>query len=380
MLSLHHPMRPRDLKARQPHQGYARLWTAIAQSVVKKVEEQDVVLPCQHRFGHLVSKSLDIEWLLQDSEPNQKVVITYSLGSVYENVSAKLRGRISFAANYLMGDASIKISSLRSTDSGLYTCKVKNEGQYDLKTAINLVVLVKPSKPKCWTQGQLLQGNDIKLNCKSEDGTQPILYRWNHVLDTEGHQAKFHPTIHKDSRTPEMFLLKNLSYENAGLYECSARNEAGEESCFINVTIMHVRDPGIIAGAVIGVIVGLLLIFLIVWFTLYRKEKHKYEEEETPNEIREDAEAPKAKLINAQSSVGTGSTGSGSCSVKSVRNGTPYLQQPRTPSTEEDKTPITYTPAEEAKVDSSGPTQAHMKRMGAVPVMIPAQTRAFQTV
>ncbi|XP_078054987.1 CXADR-like membrane protein isoform X2 [Mustelus asterias] len=304
--------------------GCARLWTIIAQSVIKKVEQQDVVLPCQHRFGHLVSKDLDIEWLLQDSEPNQKVVITYSSGAVYQNVSAKLGGRITFAANFLMGDASIKISSLHSTDSGLYTCKVKNAGIYDLKTAINLVVL--------------------------------------------------------DSQTPEMLLLRNLSHMNAGLYECKARNEAGEKSCFINVAIIQVKEPGIIAGAVIGVIIGLLLIFLIVWFTIYRKEKHKYEEEETPNEIREDAEAPKVKLINAQSSVGTGSTGSGSSSVKSAKNGTPYPQQPPPPSTEEDKTPITCTPAEEAKVDQNGPTQAHMKRMGAVPVMIPAQTRAFQTV
>ncbi|XP_072342764.1 CXADR-like membrane protein [Scyliorhinus torazame] len=356
--------------------GCALLWTVIAQSVMKQAEQEDVVLPCQHRFGHLQSKNLDIEWLLQDSEPNQKVVIAYSSGAVYQNLSAKLRGRISFAADYLLGSASIKISSLRSTDSGLYTCKVKNEGIYDLKTAINLVVLVKPSKPKCWTEGESLQGNDIKLQCNSENGTQPILYRWIHVLDTEGQQAKFHPGFHIDLQTPEILLLRNLSYVSTGLYECKASNEAGEKSCFVNVAIKHVRDPGIIAGTVIGVI-GLLLIFLIVWFTLYRGKKHKYEEEEMPNEIREDAEAPKAKLINAQSSVGTGSTGSGSSSVKSAKNGTPYPQQPRTG---ERKTPIAYTTAEEAKVDQSGPNQAHMKRMGAVPVMIPAQTRAFQTV
>ncbi|XP_055516756.1 CXADR-like membrane protein isoform X2 [Leucoraja erinacea] len=291
---------------------------------IKRIEEQDVVLPCQHRFGHLVTKNLDIEWLLQDSDPNQKVVITYSSGYVYENVSAKQRGRISFAADYLMGDASIKISSLQATDSGLYTCKVKNAGEYDLKSAINLVVL--------------------------------------------------------DSRTPEMLLLRNLSHTNAGVYQCSATNEAGQQSCFVNITITYAKDPGIIAGAVIGVMLGLLLIFLIVWCTLYRKAKRKYEEEEQPNEIREDAEAPKAKLNSTQSSVGTGSTQSGSCSVKSIRNGTPYSQQPRTPSTKEDKGPVSYTTTEEVKTNKNGPTQAHMRRLGAVPVMIPAQSRAFQTV
>lgn len=347
---------------------------------IKRIEEQDVVLPCQHRFGHLVTKNLDIEWLLQDSDPNQKVVITYSSGYVYENVSAKQRGRISFAADYLMGDASIKISSLQATDSGLYTCKVKNAGEYDLKSAINLVVLVRPSKPMCWTQGQLLQGNDIKLQCRSEKGTEPISYRWQHILDTEGQQTKFQTRSHIDSRTPEMLLLRNLSHTNAGVYQCSATNEAGQQSCFVNITITYAKDPGIIAGAVIGVMLGLLLIFLIVWCTLYRKAKRKYEEEEQPNEIREDAEAPKAKLNSTQSSVGTGSTQSGSCSVKSIRNGTPYSQQPRIPSTKEDKGPVSYTTTEEVKTNKNGPTQAHMRRLGAVPVMIPAQSRAFQTV
>ncbi|XP_051896004.1 CXADR-like membrane protein [Pristis pectinata] len=360
--------------------GYARFWTTIAEKEIKKIEEQDVVLPCQHRFGHLVTKNLDIEWLLQDSEPNQKVVITYSLGSVYENLSAKQRGRISFAADYMMGDASIKISSLQATDSGLYTCKVKNAGEYDWKPAINLVVLVRPSKPKCWTQGQLLQGNDVKLQCRSEKGTEPILYRWERLLDAEGQKAKFQTRSHIDSRTPEMLLLRNLSHTNSGVYQCSATNEAGQESCSVNITVTYAKDPGIIAGAVIGVMLGLLLIFLIVWFTLYRKAKHKYEEEEQPNEIREDAEAPKAKLSSTQSSVGTGSTQSGSCSVKSIRNGTPYSQQPRTPSAKEEKMLISYTSTEEVKINKNGPTQAHMKRMGAVPVMIPAQTKAFQTV
>ncbi|XP_069750681.1 CXADR-like membrane protein [Narcine bancroftii] len=359
--------------------GSAHFWTVISQSKIKKVEEQDVILPCQHRFGHLVTKNLDIEWLLQNSEPNQKVVITYTSGSVYENVSAMQRGRISFAADYLMGDASIKISSLLATDSGLYTCKVKNAGEYDWKPAINLVVLVKPSKPKCWIQGKLLQGNDIKLQCRSEKGTEPIHYKWEHLLDVDGHQTKLQSHSHIDSRTPEMLLLRNLSHTKAGVYQCSAMNEAGQETCFVNITIMYAKDPGIIAGAIIGVILG-LLIFLVVWFTLYRKAKHKHEEEEQPNEIREDAEAPKAKLCSTHSSVGTGSTQSGSCSVKSIRSGTPYSQQPRTLSAKEDKMPIPCTLTEEVKVNKNGPTQAHMKRMGAVPVMIPAQTRAFQTV
>lgn len=43
---------------------------------------------------------------------------------------------------------------------------------------------------------------------------------------------------------------------------------------------------GVVAGAVVGVSFGVLLIILIVWLVFRKKEMKKYEEEETPNEIR----------------------------------------------------------------------------------------------
>lgn len=43
---------------------------------------------------------------------------------------------------------------------------------------------------------------------------------------------------------------------------------------------------GVVAGAVVGVSFGVLLIILIIWLVFRKKEMKKYEEEETPNEIR----------------------------------------------------------------------------------------------
>lgn len=43
---------------------------------------------------------------------------------------------------------------------------------------------------------------------------------------------------------------------------------------------------GVMAGAVVGVSFGILLIILIIWLVFRKKEMKKYEEEETPNEIR----------------------------------------------------------------------------------------------
>lgn len=50
--------------------------------------------------------------------------------------------------------------------------------------------------------------------------------------------------------------------------------------------LVDVRGMGVVAGAVVGVSFGVLLIILIIWLVCRKKEMKKYEEEETPNEIR----------------------------------------------------------------------------------------------
>lgn len=42
---------------------------------------------------------------------------------------------------------------------------------------------VKPSKPRCWMEGKLLEGSDVKMSCKSADGSDPIYYKWERVTD-----------------------------------------------------------------------------------------------------------------------------------------------------------------------------------------------------
>lgn len=45
-------------------------------------------------------------------------------------------------------------------------------------------------------------------------------------------------------------------------------------------------DMAKVAGPVVGSSLGLLIVLLIIWLVRWKKEKKKYEEEETPNEIR----------------------------------------------------------------------------------------------
>ncbi|XP_023680562.1 CXADR-like membrane protein isoform X1 [Paramormyrops kingsleyae] len=372
------------------------LLAAHAQTEMKRVVGDNATLPCHHQFWQADAHMLDIEWLLQKPSSKQNVVITYFGGRVYE-MPEGAPGRLSFAGDYLKGDASLLISDLALTDSGEYFCKVKSGGKYHWNT-VTLLVLVKPSKPRCWMEGRLLQGSDVRLSCRSADGSEPIRYRWDRLLDKGKNVGRLPPLALMDLKNPEIITLRNLTQDSTGMYRCTASNDVGEENCLIEVKMNYVRGVGVVAGAVVGVSFGVLLIILIIWLVFRKKEKKKYEEDETPNEIREDAEAPKAKLVKPHSlpSSRSGSSRSGTSSTQSmVPSSGPHVppQRPCLPVVaalrENGRTtaglppsPPAYsrTPPRASELGNPRLSPGNLVRMGATPVMIPAQTKAFQTV
>lgn len=84
-------------------------------------------------------------------------VITYFAGRVFDPNEAE-RGRVAFAGEYLKGDASLLISDLTLTDSGEYSCKVKNGAQYHWST-IRLIVLGKRQTQQHWRKVISTSGN-----------------------------------------------------------------------------------------------------------------------------------------------------------------------------------------------------------------------------
>lgn len=351
---------------------------------IKRVAEEKVTLPCHHQLGQPEKDTLDIEWLLTDNEGNQKVVITYSSRHVYNNLTEEQKGRVAFASNFLAGDASLQIEPLKPSDEGRYTCKVKNSGRYVWSHVI-LKVLVRPSKPKCELEGELTEGSDLTLHCESSSGTKPIVYNWQRIPEKEGEDEHLPPKSKIDYNHPGRILLQNLTVSSSGLYQCTASNEAGKESCVVRVTVQYAQSIGMIAGAATGMVAGALLIFMLVWLLIRRKDKARYEEEERPNEIREDAEAPKARLVKpSSSSSGSRSSRSGSSSTRSTANSASRSQ--RTLSTEAAPQPGLVTHAYSivgSSVRGAEPKKVHhatLTKGETTPSMTPRQSRAFQTV
>ncbi|XP_063799890.1 CXADR-like membrane protein isoform X2 [Pseudophryne corroboree] len=295
---------------------------------VSGVSEENVTLPCSHKLGVLGS-NLDIEWFSNVSDQGQKVILSYSGGKVYENED--LMGRYRFSSNCSAGDADIFIPSLEPGDAGQYICKVKNAGKYKW-CYISLKILVKPSEPDCWIEGDPIVGRDVALHCKSSGGTKPMWYRWQRLK----HKDEFPVYI---SNTPQLeptqqLVLQNVSSKDNGSYRCVVRNDAGHRTCDLLLTVQSPTNVAFLAGVTCGTVGGALFLFLICWFLFRKKKLKKLEEDEFLNEIREDAEAPKARLMKPGSSTsGSRSSRSGSSSTRSTTNSASRSQ--RTLSTQE---------------------------------------------
>ncbi|XP_077162702.1 CXADR-like membrane protein [Paroedura picta] len=355
-------------------------WMSHAQTVFKRVAEANVTLPCHHQLHLMGPASLDIEWLLQNSESDPKVVITYAGDRIYPDFIKEQKGRVSFASNFRAGDASLEISFLQPSDAGLYTCKVKNAGRYEWNS-ITLKVLEKPSKPKCWKEGEMSEGKEITLQCDSASGTKPITYQWKRIIDEEGKTGSLPPMTRINFSNPAQIMM-NLTRLDSGSYQCTAFNEAGQDSCIVQVTVQYARNLGIIAGAACGAIAVPILVFMTVWLTIRRKEKNKYEEE-SPNEIREDAEAPKARLVKPGSSTsGSRSSHSGSSSTRSTANSASRSQQTLSTEATPHITPTQHSQVhtDSREIEPKKINHTNLVKTEVTSAMVPAQSRAFQTV
>lgn len=68
-----------------------------------------------------------------------------------------------------------------------------------------LFLLEKPSKPKCWLEGELLEGKELSLQCHSASGTAPISYRWQRINE-EDERAEHLPPTSRVSKSGHFLL------------------------------------------------------------------------------------------------------------------------------------------------------------------------------
>lgn len=419
------------------------LEVTVSQSSVQVARGQPAVLPCTFSTSAALN-NLYIIWMVTPlanaNQPEQ--VIIYQGGQVF-SLANHMNGRVGFVATMPSTSASIFINNTQLSDTGTYQCLVNNlpdRGGRNIGV-IGLTVLVPPSTPSCRVQGSLDVGSDVMLLCGSDEGIPTPTYAWEKLesvpkLPHNAMQDQMQGTVTLRNISTSTSGLYQCSASNAiGRSTCVLN---------LQVVAPQPQSVGLIAGTIVTAVLALLICALLVLVTLfYWRNKNKYEEEEIPNEIREDDLPPKrsssVKAFQADASSSENDTltstntynsrywhnpkpnydtnsytryngdtrqtftgGSSAPPRPAYANGSHTLPPPKTlvvttnsaPSppvmTRSNgslslRPPVTATPAvahgqQHTHTHSYAVSQATLERMGAVPVMVPAQSRAGSLV
>uniref|UniRef100_W5KX32 Immunoglobulin superfamily member 11 n=1 Tax=Astyanax mexicanus TaxID=7994 RepID=W5KX32_ASTMX len=269
------------------------LEVTVRQSSVQVARGQAAILPCTFTTSAALN-NLYIIWMVTPlanaNQPEQ--VIIYQGGQVF-SLANHMNGRVGFVSTMPSTSASIFINNTQLSDTGTYQCLVNNlpdRGGRNIGV-IGLTVLVPPSVPTCRVQGSLDVGSDVMLLCGSEEGIPTPTYSWEKLESI----PKLPHTAMQDQMQGTV-TLRNISTTTSGLYQCTASNAIGKSTCVLNLQVVapQPQSVGLIAGTIATAVLAVVICSLLVVVSLfYWRNKNRYEEDEIPNEIREDDLPPK---------------------------------------------------------------------------------------
>ncbi|XP_055062857.2 V-set and immunoglobulin domain-containing protein 8a [Misgurnus anguillicaudatus] len=276
--------------------------TSSGPQTIQMAQGERVTLDCTFASTPEDVGQLDIEWSVVSPDTTQKdhMIMSYTAGRKYvHGDSAFMKGVDFTAADPAQGDASLSIASLTADHAGTYQCKVKKAPGVDSRK-ISLVVLVRPSVPKCWVDGGAAVGEPVSLRCRTDRGSAPLLYSWKRESG-----GPIPLDVVQNSLTGEL-LISNHSINHMGVYSCEVSNAVGKESCRLN--LQAVKPPnkaGVIAGTVVGCLLLIIIVLLVIWLLIFKCDRNPHDKEFS-NEIREDVPPPESRPTSRVSSFRSG--------------------------------------------------------------------------
>lgn len=228
-----------------------------------------VALQCTFTTTAATDK-LNIQWTFEPKTTTVPQQVYYYL-SGQADVQGSFQGRIKEPMfPNVTKNASIAISNMKPSDSGIYTCEVHNFPDTEGKTEGNIIVnvLERPSTPYCAVHGTVESGHLVSLTCHTEKGNPPPTYTWTKLDQGKARSARGDADIQSGT-----MYIRNLSQFQFGEYQCNASNVVGFSTCTLE--LLEELGDGAIAGAVIGSVLGCGLVVFLVWFISHRLKKRK---------------------------------------------------------------------------------------------------------
>ncbi|XP_045241412.2 immunoglobulin superfamily member 11 isoform X2 [Macaca fascicularis] len=230
------------------HGVAASLEVSESPGSIQVARGQTAVLPCTFTTSAALI-NLNVIWMVTPlSNANQpEQVILYQGGQMFDG-APRFHGRVGFTGTMPATNVSVFINNTQLSDTGTYQCLVNNLPD--------------------------IGGRNIGVTGLT-------------VLD----------------QVQGTVTIRNISTLTSGLYQCVASNAIGTSTCLLDLQVIspQPRNIGLIAGAVgTGAVIIIFCIALILGAFFYWRSKNKEEEEEEiPNEIREDDLPPKCSSAKA---------------------------------------------------------------------------------
>lgn len=243
-------------------------------------------LPCSFQTSVSPQRGDIVYWTKMSTEVE---VINMYLDDYGTTEGMGYEGRVSYSGQAKNGDLSIILRKLTMDDNGTYECSVRLRADPPLMHAqLDLVVLVKPSKPDCQIIGKAEYGFNINLTCNSVEGSPKPQYSW------QSYDAQNQPRTLEGIASGGLLMLKNVSANTAGYYICTAKNSVGEDKCNMTVAIVPPSmNVALYAGVIGGVLAALIIIGVLAYCCCCRKRKEKdYETAETENKYQPPKKEP----------------------------------------------------------------------------------------
>ncbi|XP_069749095.1 V-set and immunoglobulin domain-containing protein 1-like isoform X2 [Narcine bancroftii] len=249
--------------------GYVHaVQVTVKDSHLNGTEGGNVTLLCTFKTTHSDSTNLNIQWTFIPSHSKSNEQIYYSEGTM-TYINPAFKGRLS--AEHKPGNASITIEKLRTSDSGNYICEVDNPPDFQGNNigSVILTVLVPPSKPECGIGPHPVKARSAILTCHSNEGDPSPTYHWVKIV----HNIHQNISGNLDPRTG-MLTISNISDTEYGIYQCTASNKLGNETCTVDLSKVSSENDSIIGG-IVGAVLIALVIGVIIWVVAKKAKKAK---------------------------------------------------------------------------------------------------------